>query len=112
MSNIEEKAKEYSNFRSLLLTSIMTAFGFVLALFWNDAVKSTIDLIIPAGNTLAAKYGAALAATAIVVILMYILLRWYKLTAKKAAELEKKRAADIKKLKEKIELLKKKKALK
>ena len=109
MADIEEQAKQYSNFRALVLTSIMTAFGFVLALFWDDAVKSTIDLVVKSGDTLTAKYEAAIFATLIVVIIMYIILRWNRLTEKKISEIKMKNAQEIKKLEEKIELLKKKK---
>jgi hypothetical protein len=109
MADIDDKINMYSNFRTAVLTSVMTAFGFVLALFWNDAVKSTIDIFVMKGDTLYAKYEAAVFATIIVVAFMYIMLRWYKLTDKKINELRQRRLDEIKLLEGRLSILNKKK---
>ena len=83
----EEKAKQYMSVRTVVLTSIVSALGFVLALFWNDAVKSAIEQIIPAGDTLTAKFIAAVIVTAAVVVIIYILIHSQKIAEKQIAEL-------------------------
>jgi len=85
----EEKAKQYMSVRAVILTSIISALAFVLALFWNDAVKSAIEQIIPSGDTLTAKFAAAIIVTIIVVIVIYILLNSQKIAEKQIAELAK-----------------------
>ncbi len=83
----EEKAKHYMSVRTVVLTSIVSALGFVLALFWNDAVKSAIEQIIPAGDTLPAKFIAAIIVTVAVVVIIYILIHSQKIAEKQLTEL-------------------------
>jgi nucleoside recognition membrane protein YjiH len=60
-------------FRNLLITSIIGALTFVTGLFWSDAVRATIEILIPQQQALLAKWAAALAVTAIVVAVSVIL---------------------------------------
>lgn len=85
--NLEEKARHYMDFRVVVLTSIISALGFVLALFWNEAVKSAIEQVVPMGDTVSAKLTAALIVTAVVVVIIYILLHSQKIAEKRLAEL-------------------------
>ncbi len=82
-SELEEKTKELMSVRRIVLTSLISAFGFVLALFWNDAVRSAIEQIVPQGDTLAAKFAAAIIVTIIVVIIIYLLVHSQRIAEKK-----------------------------
>ncbi len=84
---VEEKAKQYMDVRVVVFTSIISALGFVLALFWNEAVKSAIEQVIPKGDTIAAKFIAAIIVTVAVVIIIYLLIKSQKITEKGLAEL-------------------------
>ncbi len=67
----QELAQVKSNFRAMLATLIASAFGFVAALFWNDAVKSTIDLLNLPGGGILYKYMAAIIVTVVSVLVIY-----------------------------------------
>lgn len=70
---------------------IITAFGLVAGLAWNDAVKSLIEYFFPANaQTLWAKFIYAMLITLIVVIVSAYLVRFLK-------EEEKKMEKDIRK---------------
>ncbi len=57
---------------------VVTAFGVVAGLAWNEAVKELIDYVYPAqnANTLAAKFLYALLITTIIIILSVYLVRF------------------------------------
>lgn len=64
--------------RERTLGYILTAFGLVAGLAWNDAVKSFIEQIFPAdqtGNTLKAKFIYAIIITTVVVLVSAYLSR-------------------------------------
>ena len=90
---VEEKAKQYANVRALALTSIISALGFVLALFWNDAVRSAIEQILPKSDTVAAKFAAAAIVTVVVVVAIYVILKSQKIAEKNMLRLSKKAQA-------------------
>ena len=73
--NAQEKTKQLMDLRTLLLTSITSALAFVVGLFWNDAIKSAIEQLVPQGQGLAAKFISAIIVTIIVVIVVYLLFR-------------------------------------
>jgi hypothetical protein len=53
---------------------IMTAFGLVVALAWNDAIKAFIDHLFPAGSGISAKFiYAAILTIAIVIVSTYLI---------------------------------------
>ncbi len=60
--------------RDKMVTYLTAAFGLVVGLAWNDAVKAFLEFVFPIQkNTLWAKFGYALALTVIfVVITIYI----------------------------------------
>ncbi|MCH2461482.1 MAG: DUF5654 family protein, partial [Gemmatimonadetes bacterium] len=41
---------EKLNVRGIIIASIMTAFGLVVALSWKDAINALVARIIPSGN--------------------------------------------------------------
>lgn len=72
LAKIVESRRELTNqFKTTLLTVLGGAFGFVAALSWNDAVKETINIIVPPEDTLFFKYLTALLITAISVLAIY-----------------------------------------
>ena len=68
---------EVSRFRRVFqenfITLIVSALGLVAALTWNDAVKTTIETLIPSQANLAYKYYAAIIVTIIAVTITYFL---------------------------------------
>lgn len=54
---------------------ILAAMGFVVALAWNDAIKTTIDYLFPLGksNSMMAKFFYALIVTILIVVATIIL---------------------------------------
>ena len=68
---------EVSRFRRVFqenfITLIVSALGLVAALTWNDAVKTTIETLIPAQANLVYKYYAAIVVTIIAVTITYFL---------------------------------------
>jgi len=78
-----EASSKNLDIRSLFISAIVTALAFVVGLFWNDAIRSTIELIIPTeGEKLYYKYVAAIAVTLIVSIVAYLLYRSQKIKKK------------------------------
>ena len=80
MRKIKEKlTREQLRFRrearNQTITLIVTSFSFVAGLAWNEAVKSAIEVLFPAGNGLTAKIMYALFLTLIVVVVSYFLTR-------------------------------------
>ncbi|MCX6815546.1 MAG: DUF5654 family protein [Candidatus Aenigmarchaeota archaeon] len=93
---IDEKMQEMSSFRTLFMSSIVTALALVVGLFWNDAIKTTIDQIVPQGDSLFYKYLAAIIVTLVVAILVYIVMQGHKAAEKRLKKL-KEQAASAKK---------------
>jgi len=72
---VEDKAKTL-DIKGVTLTLIISSFGFVMALFWRDAIKDTITAYIPQGEGLAYQYVAAIIVTIIAVIAIYIMSKY------------------------------------
>jgi hypothetical protein len=62
-------------FRENFITLIISAFGLVSALSWNDAIKSAIATLFPDNSGLVYKFYVALAVTIIAVLMTYFLSR-------------------------------------
>ena len=60
--------------RSIIETSIVTAFTIAAALIWKDVITEFIESVVPTGNTLTYKLIAAVVATVLVIIAIYVLL--------------------------------------
>ncbi len=56
-----------------VITLASSALGFVAALAWNDAIKSTIDQVIGPGEGLGARYTYAVLATILAVVVIAVL---------------------------------------
>jgi len=67
-----------SEVRKQTITYIVSAFGIVAGLAWNDAVKALIERFFPieSGNSLLAKFFYALVITLVVVVVTMQLLKW------------------------------------
>ncbi len=68
----EDQKKVRREVTGKMVASLLAAFGFVLALAWNDAIKSTIESIFPVGSGgLVTKFIYAVLLTAAVAIAGY-----------------------------------------
>ena len=59
-------------FKDNLVTLLISAFGLVAALSWNDAIKTAIDVLIPE-RTVAYKFYTAIIITLFSVIVTYFI---------------------------------------
>lgn len=84
---VEEKAKQLMDLRTLMLTSITSALALVVGLFWNDAIKSAIEKLVPQGGDVAAKFASAIIVTIIVVVVVYLLFRAQRIAAGQLREM-------------------------
>nr|ADD93233.1 hypothetical protein [uncultured archaeon MedDCM-OCT-S08-C54] len=74
---IEEKMSDFKenveklNVRGIVLSSVMTAFGLVVALVWKDTIIATVEYILPNTDdgTLQGMYISAIAVTVLVMVL-------------------------------------------
>ena len=76
MSDFSENVEKL-NVRGIVMASIMTAFGLVVALSWKDAINALVARIIPSGNgdSLLSLFITASAVTLLVVVLASVALR-------------------------------------
>ena len=58
----------------IVKTSIVTALTFAAALIWRDVIIEIIDMLVPPGEALYYKILAAVIATVIVIIAIYVVL--------------------------------------
>jgi len=77
MKNFEEEAGSL-NIKTIVITMILSAFGFLVALSWRDAIQQTIDLLVPSGEGLVYTYMAAILVTVIAVVVTYVLIKLQK----------------------------------
>ena len=97
---IGDKIKKMADFRTLVLTSIISALALVVGLFWNEAIKAAIDEIVPQGEGLFYKFLAAMIVTLIVVIIIFVIMYSHRLAEKRLDELRKAREKRILEAKE------------
>jgi len=74
MAAFEEHAARM-DIKGIVITMVLSALGFLVALQWRDAIKGTIDLFIPAGEGLIYTYTAAIMVTLIAVVVTFVLIR-------------------------------------
>jgi len=77
MATAEEHAMKL-NFRGFIITLLISSFGFVAALFWRDAIRELIIKLVPESEGFTFYLIAAIIATIIAVIVIYILSRFMK----------------------------------
>ena len=70
MSDFKENIEKL-NVRQIVLSSVMTAFGLVVALVWKDTIIATVEYLLPNTDdgTLQGMYISAIAVTALVMFL-------------------------------------------
>ena len=70
MSDFKENVEKL-NVRGIVLSSVMTAFGLVVALVWKDKIIATVEYILPNTDdgTLQGMYISAIAVTVLVMVL-------------------------------------------
>ena len=70
MSDFKENVEKL-NVRGIVLSSVMTAFGLVVALVWKDTIVATVEYILPNTDdgTLQGMYISAIAVTVLVMVL-------------------------------------------
>ncbi len=76
MSDFRENVDKL-NVRGIIMSSMMTAFGLVVALSWKDTIKALVGRIIPSGaaNSLQGQFITAISVTLLVMVLATSLLR-------------------------------------
>ena len=74
---INQEDFEKLNMRGIVISSIMTAFGLVVALAWKDTINATVDYLMPNSDdgTLKGMYITATAVTALVMGLAVLVLK-------------------------------------
>lgn len=87
MDEVDEKASKMTDIRTIFLTSILSALSLVVGLFWNDAIKSAIEQIVPNGEGVYYKFVAAILVTVIIIIIIFILMRSQKIASRKIENL-------------------------
>ena len=82
---INQEDFEKLNMRGIVISSIMTAIGLVVALAWKDTINATVEYLMPNSDdgTLKGMYITATAVTALVMGLAVLVLK-----ANKRAEKE------------------------
>ena len=70
MSDFKENIEKL-NVRAIVLSSVMTAFGLVVALVWKDTIIATVEYLLPKTDdgTLQGMYISAIAVTVLVMAL-------------------------------------------
>ena len=70
MSDFKENVEKL-NVRGIVLSSVMTAFGLVVALVWKDTIIATVEYILTNTDdgTLQGMYISAIAVTVLVMVL-------------------------------------------
>ena len=70
MSDFKDNVEKL-NVRQIVLSSVMTAFGLVVALVWKDTIVATVDYLLPNTDdgTIQGMYISAIAVTALVIVL-------------------------------------------
>ena len=74
---IDKEDFEKLNMRGIIISSIMTAFGLVVALAWKDTINATVAYLMPDNDdgTLKGMYITAVAVTALVMGLAMVVLK-------------------------------------
>jgi len=74
---INKEDFEKLNMRGIIISSMMTAFGLVVALAWKDTINATVGYLMPDSDdgTLKGMYITAIAVTALVMGLAMLVLK-------------------------------------
>ncbi|MDP3962324.1 MAG: DUF5654 family protein [bacterium] len=63
--------------REKMLASITAAFGLIVGLAWNDAVRGAIESFFPPGEGILLKFVYAIIVTIIVAAFIYYVSKWF-----------------------------------
>lgn len=74
MADFEEHVKKF-DVRGAIITSILTALSFSVALLWKDAITETLLRLLPHGKGVLSLFITAIVGTLFVVVLGYMLLK-------------------------------------
>ena len=77
------------NIRFRIEQAVITGFTLVVAFIWKDVIEEFIEVIVPPGEELFAKFITAILATILVVIMIYIILRTEKQAEKMLQQIKK-----------------------
>ena len=74
---IDQDDFEKLNMRGIIISSVMTAFGLVVALAWKDTINAKVEYLMPDSDdgTLKGMYITAVAVTALVMGLAVLVLK-------------------------------------
>ena len=75
---IDQEDFEKLNMRGIVISSVMTAFGLVVALAWKDTINATVEYLMRGyggDDTLKGMYITATAVTALVMCLAVLVLK-------------------------------------
>jgi glucan phosphoethanolaminetransferase (alkaline phosphatase superfamily) len=89
MATLEDHARKM-DVSGMVVTVILTALAFAAGLFWNDAIRSFIEDVVPMQEKISAKFLAAIMVTLIIVIVAIIIIKLQKLGERHEKELKKK----------------------
>jgi hypothetical protein len=78
MAKFEEHAARL-DIKSMIITMVLSALGFLVALAWRDAIQQSIELFVPRGEGLAYTYLAAIVVTIIAAAVTFVLIRLQKI---------------------------------
>ncbi len=66
---------EKLNIKSVIVGSVISALGFLVALSWRDTIKAAIETLVPKREGLAYMFASSVIITVIAVLAGYILLK-------------------------------------
>ncbi|MFH1630766.1 MAG: DUF5654 family protein [Candidatus Aenigmatarchaeota archaeon] len=78
----KKDTKSDFNIRTFFITSIVTSMSLVVGLFWKDAISIALTELIPEKNGLYSSFTAAIIATIIIGIAIFILYRSQRVVSK------------------------------
>ena len=77
------------NIRFRIEQAVIYGFTLVVAFFWKDVIEEFIEVIVPPGEELFAKFITAILATILVVVMIYTILRTEKQADKMLKQIKK-----------------------
>ncbi|MBI2578377.1 MAG: hypothetical protein HYW26_01565 [Candidatus Aenigmarchaeota archaeon] len=107
MATLEEHARK-RDIHGMLTSAIITALAFVVGLFWNDALRSGIETIIPPSERVSAKFMTAFIVTILVMLAAWTLIKTQELGEITAKRLKERAELMEKRIRKQEELIKKK----
>ena len=84
---INQEDFEKLNMRGIVISSIMTAFGLVVALAWKDTINATVDYLMPNSDDGTLK-GMDITATAVTALVMGLAVLVLKANKRAEKEME------------------------